>query len=311
MKEERTDYSFSNDYLMFKVGDVVGYMNRDVTEFTARNITQTDIDDFEAQGNAFEDMLPDSYYQSLITIEVEAKNTARDNCQKQARKIAGYVEQAYGDKSGQYKSLNYGKLYGSKDRSFITGARLVARAAENLLASVSTYGLTQQMIDDLIAEAQIMEDKVHMINQRESERDIQTHDRIIAGNALYAKLVQYCTVGKAIWEDVNEAKYNDYIINPSVNHGLSKVQNLVAGVDPASPNEAVLTWEPVTEATEYEIYQSQVTAGNPPEEYEINQTTPNVTEAIPIVAGFTYYWKVRGKSATKIGYFSDSVSLTV
>jgi hypothetical protein len=85
----------------------------------------------------------------------------------------------------------------------------------------------------------------------------------------------------------------------------------MAGVDPASPNEAVLVWDPVVDATEYEIYQSQVAAGNPAGEYEINQSTPNTTETITIVAGFTYYWKVRGKSPDKIGYFSDSASLTV
>lgn len=305
MREEKKNYNFSNDYLMFKVGDVVMHMNRDVTEFTARNITQTDIDAFEAEGNAFEAILPDSYYRSMIKIVVDAKNDARNNCQNQARKIAGYVEQVYGSRSGQYKSLNYGKLLGAKDRSFITSARLVAKAAENLLANVSAYGLTQQMIDDLIAEAQIMEDKVHDIVQKESERDIATHDRIVAGNALYQKLVQYCTVGKAIWEDVNEAKYNDYVINPSVEHGLPKVQNLVINSDPVAPENIALSWNPVVDATEYEIYQSQVSSGDPAGEFHLLNTVTQPNDSIIIVPGFRYYYKVRAINLTMYGDFSN------
>jgi hypothetical protein len=309
MNELKTDYNFSNDYLMFKVGDVVGYMNRDVTEFTARNITQVDIDAFEAEGDAYESILPDSYYRSQITIEVDDKNTARAACQIKARKIAGYVEQAYGPKSGQYKSLNYGSLNGARDRSFITGARLVAKAAEGYLPTVSTYGLTQGMIDDLITEAQLMEDKLHAIAQKEGERDIITNDRISAGNALYEKLVKYCTVGKAIWEDVNEAKYNDYVINPTVTQGLPKAENLMVVPDQGEPNDAVLTWNTVIDATEYEVYVSEVPLGEPYGTFSLASTVPLTQAVYAMTTGVRYWFKVRGKNASKTGYFSDEVFL--
>lgn len=310
IKELITKYNFSNDYLMFKVGDVVGFMNRDITEFTARNITQADIDTFEAEGNVFETILPDSFYRSQITIEVDAKNAARESCQLQARKIAGYIEQAFGDKSGQYKSLSYGKLGNAQEKAFITGVRLVARAAEGYLGIASTYGLTQAMIDSLVAEAQMMEDKLHQVAQKEADRDIKANERVAAGNALYDKLVQYCSVGKSIWEDVNEAKYNDYVINPTVHHSLPKVQNLVAIPNSEDPFIADLTWDAVSGALGYRVYQSQVIAGSPASEFEPIEELEFTNYNAQMDPEFTFYWKVRAINANTQGTFSDVVSLT-
>jgi hypothetical protein len=305
MKELETNFSFSYDYLMFKVGDVVEFMNRDSTEFAGRGVTQVDIDAFETQGNDFEAFSPDSFYQMFVTQEVEVKNAARADCALQARKMAAIVEQVYGNKSGVYKGLRYGNVANAKDDSFITLMRNIAKVCETFLANMSSSGMSQTLIDNLRAEAQIMEDKFHAISIKEAERDDATEERITLANDLYNNLSKYCQIGKSIWEDVSESKYNDYVINPKVNHGLAKVQNLVITSDPITPENITLTWDPVVDATEYEIYQSQVAGGDPAGEYEINQATPNVTEAITIVAGFRYYYKVRAKNATKVGDFSN------
>jgi hypothetical protein len=47
---------------------------------------------------------------------------------------------------------------------------------------------------------------------RVSERDSATQNRAQKGNALYDKVVELCNVGKHIYEDTDEAKYNDYVI---------------------------------------------------------------------------------------------------
>lgn len=307
MKEVKKDFSYSYDYLMFKVGDVVSYMNRDVTEFTARGVDQAEIDAFEAQGNAFEAYPPDSFYQIFVSDEVQLKKEARENCSLQARKIAGIIEQVYGKNSGVYKGLKYNNVSSAKDDSFITLMRLIAKVAETFLANLSSSGLTQGMIDDLRAEAQIMEDKFHAIATKEAERDDATEERVNLANALNDNLSKYCQIGKSIWEDVSESKYNDYVINPSIDHGLSKVQNLVINSDPVAPENITLTWDPVVDATEYELYGSQVPLGSPPAEFGIVNTVTETNDAQILVPGFRYWFKVRARNATKVGYFSDEV----
>jgi hypothetical protein len=170
--------------------------------------------------------------------------------------------------------------------------------------------MTQVMIDNLRAEAQVMEDKYHAIALKEGERDDATEERINLANALYNNLAKYCQIGKSIWDDISEAKYNDYVINPTVQHNLPKVQNLVAVPNGEDPFVADLRWDAVAGASDYRIYQSQVNAGSPAGEFEPIEETDMINYNAQMEPGFTYYWKVRAISADSQGAFSDEVSLT-
>ena len=45
-----------------------------------------------------------------------------------------------------------------------------------------------------------------------ANRDNAAKERVEKANELYALLTRYCEIGKSIWYETNEAKYNDYII---------------------------------------------------------------------------------------------------
>lgn len=305
--ELQKSFSLTYNALRMKVGDVVGYMNRDSAEFATRGVTQTNIDDFEALGNAFEVFPSDSVYQGQIKIEVDAKDAARQSCTLQIRTISGYFQQQWGNKSGQYKMLDIKNFTNSKDDGFITKARNVAATATTYLADLTGIGLTQGQIDALTAEAQTMEDKYHAIRSKIALRDIKTRERIEKGNELYAELVKYCEIGKLIWENTNEAKYNDYVIYETVHHGLSKPQDVTINFTGGTPNEIILDWSLVVDATEYEVYTSQVALGAPAEEFSLNQSVP-INPFLEIIApGFRYYYKVRAKSVDNQSAFSDEV----
>jgi len=301
------EFSMSFDELRMAVSNVIGSMNRDATEFAARGVTQLDIDAFETQGNEFEVFPSDNYYQSMISEEVEEKNTARKNCEQMMRKISGYVQQEWGLRSPKYKRLGMKDYQAARDSSFLYKAREVARVAEDYLADLTAIGLTQTMIDDLAAEAQTMEDEMNAINSKTELRDEKTQERVTKANALYSNLRKYCDIGKLIWEDVDEAKYNDYVIYKTVHHGLSKPQNVVAGFTGTTPNEIAVAWDPVVEATEYEVYSSQVNLGDPPGEFSLSDTVLNAPYLAIISSGFRYYYKIRAKNAETQSDFSDEV----
>lgn len=46
-----------------------------------------------------------------------------------------------------------------------------------------------------------------------SFRVIATQNRVLAGNSVYAELVRLCDIGKTLFQDSDEAKYNDYVLN--------------------------------------------------------------------------------------------------
>ena len=45
-----------------------------------------------------------------------------------------------------------------------------------------------------------------------ADREIGTMLRIKTANEIYGEISRVCDTGKGIWKEVNEAKYNDYII---------------------------------------------------------------------------------------------------
>ncbi len=205
-------YTMSNAALAQLVSDFIVFMSRDATEFAARGVDGGSITAFEALGNAFEVFPTDEEYLGLVMIEVDAKDALRETCTAHVQLISGYFEQQWGLKSGQYKRLGISSLLNLKDKNFLLRCREVVRIATEYLTDLTAAGLTQTMIDNLEADAQSFEDKLNAIADKSALRDEKTQERTEKGNELYSYIKEYATIGKLIWENVSEAKYNDYVI---------------------------------------------------------------------------------------------------
>lgn len=300
-------YNMSHDKLAMMVGDFVSNLNRDITKVTARGITQQQIDDFEAKGNAFELLQPDEYYRALISVKVQEKDTARADCFDNIQYISGFFEQKWGIGSPMYRTLAISGILSFGEDKFINRGRNVVTVATDNLATLTPLGLTQLDIDTLQTNLQTMEDKLHEVRSQQKIREEKTLERINKGNSLYVQLKQFSVIGKLVWENVDEAKYNDYVIYKTVHSGLSKVQNLAVTTEPAAPELAKLTWDGVTGALEYEIYLSQVAIGAPADEFSLAQTVLDTFADMPLAPSFRYYFKVRAKNPEQLGSFSDEV----
>lgn len=311
MKELRRNYSMSNPELMDMVGDFVGYMTRDAAEFAVRGVDAAAITAFEALGNAFEVFPPDEVYSAQITAEVDAKNAAREQSMIYARKITGFFEQQWGIDSWQYKQLAAWSLNSSSDSKFKAVCRnIVAMATENL-TTLSAIGMTQTDIDNLEDEVQVMEDKGHAAALKKALRDSKTEERIEKGNELYGYLSKYAAVGKLIWEDVNESKYNDYIIYKTVHSGLSKPQNVSAVYDPLTPPNITLSWDAVSGATSYDVYYNDTNIGSPAGNFSLLDNFSSSPAAIPGLINRRFYFKIKAKNSESTSNYSDEVFVDV
>ena len=311
MMEIKRDYNMSDADLMFMVGDFVAFMTRDAAEFTVRGVTSAARTAFETLGSAFEVFPMDEYYMALVTAEVEAKNAARDEAMVLVQKISGFFEQKWGLDSWQYKQLNIKSLSVASDNNFKAVCRNVINTATEQLANLTSIGLTQTDIDNLETKVQTMEDKGHTIETKKAFRDSKTEERIQKGNELYSYLKQYSSIGKLIWENVDEAKYNDYIIYKSVLSGLSKPQGLVAGYNPGPPEVINLAWDNVIDATSYNVYYSIAMIGSPSGDYSLLNNYPTNSATVSAVLNKRNYFKVKAKNDTQTSDYSDEVFIDV
>ncbi|MFX0137554.1 MAG: hypothetical protein ACFFDN_28205 [Candidatus Hodarchaeota archaeon] len=302
MKVVERDYNMPDSELMFLAGDLVTFMTRDSAEFALRGVDAAAITAFETLGNEFEVFPPDEYYSAQVTAEVEAKNTARDNSYDWIQKISGFFEQQWGLNSWQYNQLGIKRLFHASDDKFKSTCRNVVAVANDQLSNLTAIGLTQADIDALDAEAQTMEDKGHATKEKVALRDSKTQERTEKGNELFSYCKKYATIGKLIWENVDEAKYNDYIIYKKEPQGLGKVKNLAYDV----PTKTA-SWDALQYADDYQLQYKPPQTGA---EWEIAYEGADTSTVFdPGLDAFTL--RCRGHNADGYGSWSYEVNVII
>jgi hypothetical protein len=118
----------------------------------------------------------------------------------------------FGTKSAQYRAFGDAEISRQSDAEIVRTCKVMATAASQNLAALASEGLTQEKIDKLNDHGIALDDNIDAVAKGVTDRDIATEKRIEALNALYALVIKYAGIGQDIFYDVNEAKYNDYVI---------------------------------------------------------------------------------------------------
>lgn len=311
MKAVRKTFSLTYAELALFVSQTVANMTRDTAQFAVRGVTAATITAFEALGNAFEVFPPDEFYVGEIKDLTDQKNVLRETVTGEIQLISGFFLQQYGAESGKYSSLRIKGLQRMSEAEFLLTSRNVVEMATDNLSALTAIGLTQAMIDSLEDNAQLFEDKLIELNSKKEVRDDKARERVVLSNQLYNLLSLYCKIGKLIWKNVNEAKYNDYVIYPTVNSGLSKPQNLSAVYNMGTPGIITLSWDAVLDATSYNVYSSIRDIGAPSGTYNFLNPFPETSVPIPPVENKRNYFKIKAKNDTKISPYSDETFVDV
>ncbi|MDP2364137.1 MAG: hypothetical protein Q8M94_10250, partial [Ignavibacteria bacterium] len=288
MTDLKRNYTMSNPDLCILVGNMINCMTRDAAQFTGRGVTVVMRNAYKALGDAFAIFPSDEEYKGLVTIEVDLKAIIRTAATVKLQKISGYVEQKWGFASGQYSRLGITGIQRVSENAFLFRAREVARIASEYMGDLSPLGLTQGEIDDLTADASAFDEKIRSTNDAKAQRDVIARERTLKGNELYTFAVLYGKVGKLIWENVDSAKYDDYIIYDTSHPGLPKPQGLAAGWTPADP-DITLSWDDVYGATRYEVFYSVVNIGSPSGNYNLLNRFTSSPQHIPFATNKRNY----------------------
>lgn len=212
LKIRKRTYRMKDADLTQTSDDIVDSAERDAAELVAYGITPVEITAIKAARDAFADMPSDNNFMADMMIATETKNATREQLHIAARQITGRAKIKFGDKSGKYRKFDTDDMSQLSDNDFVRAIRGVELAATEFLTELDSTGLTQTMIDDLLALRILFDDQVDAQKSAIKARDIAVDERIRLGNELYALLVTLADTGKLCWESVNEAKYNDYVI---------------------------------------------------------------------------------------------------
>lgn len=86
---------------------------------------------------------------------------------------------------------------------------------------MANQGLTPQDIAGLSTAASLLDISIDAQHKAIEDRDLATEARITAGNILWDEISRLCSIGKSLYEDEDEAKYNDYVLTTSAAGGAS------------------------------------------------------------------------------------------
>lgn len=298
MKASNRVYSMQDAELNVFASKLVNNITRDASEFALRGVNSAAITAFSNLQSSFELIPTDSYYSADISIASDLKNTHRIDAEKAIRSIVNCARIKWGEGSAQSKKFGAATMTRDNDKVFLTTCRQVITTATEYLATLASVGLTQDMIDDLEDLTNDFADDLNNILSAQEIRDIKTQERISKGNQLYEYVTQYCEIGKYIWIDVDEARYNDYIIYSGSNPGyLAAPQNFIF-----NPSNYTFTWSAVENAISYKIQQSN--DGNNWTEYWSGSETSCIYEESPDT---TIYFRVLAHNSSGNGPYSSII----
>lgn len=237
-KRLKRSYNISDSKLMSIAEDIFLAAFRDVAELTGYGYDQVAIDAVKQLRDDFAAIPGDEYYSGQMMVATEEKESKLAVATATAEGIVQRAVLQWGKGSSHVKQFGWKGYAAMREGEKLLALDMVRLAATGYLADLASKGLTQQMLDDLAAQINELTVAISMKKKKVKERDEATQNRIRAGNALYDALVDLADTGKHIWEDSDEAKYNDYVIYSAKPAGAEVVMGnpAPAGVHQPSVN---------------------------------------------------------------------------
>lgn len=211
MKEAVRTYHFDDAKLSTEASRIKSNAERDNKEFLTRKVDNTNLADLQTAIDDFTNYPTDEELQGDVTESTAAKDAIANNLRMMMRPIRNMADMQYGT-GGKYKTFGFGGMDKLDDNNLYRQALRVVRVGTKLLSELAAQGLTEEMLTALSDEAAAFHKAMETQEDKIEDRDIATQERVLLGNALYERIVKLASVGKSLFEDNDEARYNDYVL---------------------------------------------------------------------------------------------------
>lgn len=205
-------YNFSDAHLILKGKEKISFMRRDKTAFAVHGIAESMMAAFENALTDFSENATDIEAKSSQTAVTLAKNVKAEELRTAIRNVMKRTELALGANSAKYRLFRIKALGRKPDSDLLITAKVLVQACKEYSQNGIETGITTAMLEAIMTLCGDFELLIHEQNDKIWERHSQQENRIAQGNSIYATLTTYTAIGFSIWETVNVAKYNDYVI---------------------------------------------------------------------------------------------------
>ena len=209
--ESIRDYNFGDDELWQKADALVGSMQRDIADFTARKVDAARINEIATIVTQFKNHPTDQELLGLVSTATEVKDANALELRKKLSVVRNMAATKFGE-NGKFRTFDFGELARQPDSDLYRTAKKVVRVGTSFLADLATEGLTAAMLTDITTLATSLDTNIDAMEAAVENRDIKTQERVAIGNNLWKTMVKYANVGKSIYEFSDEARYNDYVL---------------------------------------------------------------------------------------------------
>lgn len=220
---KRVNFNFRMSYANLYATSIekIAFVKRDAEKFEEFGYNSDKIAGIELLSEQLKNIERDAEKLAVQVLETDARNQKADLLRSLIRKLQVKIELSASDTKPQLV-----QLIKIQDLSTIPVSELVMetnkviRMLRKHLESVQPCGISKEMIDNLELNCEEVNQLTLSSKVKIAERDFATGERIELANRLYQSIVEVCKIGRTIWDNENEAYYNDYIIFGSQSSGV-------------------------------------------------------------------------------------------
>jgi hypothetical protein len=214
-KPLKRNYNMSDGELVQLADGMVTLVARDATDFLTRNVEDTDA--LTAARDSFANFPTDEELAADVSTAAVAKDARRAEMEDLADQIRNMAAEAFGERSTQYKAFGFAGLANMSDADAHRAALRIHRRADAAMTTLANEGLTAPRLTAFLTKVGQFDTAINAVEDAEALRDQKTQQRIGLGNTLFDEVSSIASVGKSLYVNTNEAKYNDYVIDPAGN----------------------------------------------------------------------------------------------
>ncbi|KEY18721.1 hypothetical protein SAMN05421765_2817 [Kaistella antarctica] len=205
-------FKFVDAVLKQKADEFINLLDRDSVEFAERGYDAAAKTSFENARDAVAGFPSDETLEAQKIQLTAAKDAARSVLEKTMRTIFNMASNHFGAQSAQYRAFGPADIARQPDAELARTYKIMVPAATANLAAMAAEGLSQTIIDTLTTQGIALDDRIDAVAKGISDRDVATEGRIETLNTLYSYVTKYAGIGQDIFYEINEAKYNDYVL---------------------------------------------------------------------------------------------------
>lgn len=213
------NYPMSQGDLILTCGTKLSFLTRDLDALAKRGVTQARLGLFERQIEAAAKLPSDTQLDFQKQILTEAATTQRGVVESGMADVMSIVAIKFKPTTATYKVFGSAGLYDASEGDFYVNMGHLLDWATTQVDVYEEQGLTPQMLTDLAAENEKYLLALKAQRLAISSRSATTQTRQTTLNALYTELADLCGIGQGLYKQTDKAKYDDYVIDPTVHSG--------------------------------------------------------------------------------------------